>query len=355
VRRITGRRVEIFYRFYYFSPLFYRSWILAVARALRSDAPDAILLHNFSHFAPIVRRLNPTARIVLAMHCDWLVELEPKVVERRLRSVDAVTGCSGYIAQGVARRFPPFAARCHPLHNGSDTRRFARASEEDPGVRELRQSLDLGDGPVLLFTGRVCPEKGVHVLLEAMKRVRAAEPGATLLVAGPIANQPPSPLSFSKPDAWLRELEALRPDYRERLRSAAEAHGDRVRLLGPVPNDQLAPYYAIADVFVHPAIWNEPFGMTLTEAMACGCPVVSTRAGGIPEIVREGETGLLADPGDPDTLADALLELLRDPDRAKEMGARGFDRVHSTFTWEHTARTLEAVFERLPERRGDGG
>lgn len=350
LRRLTGRPVEIFHRFYYFSPFFYRCWIRAVARALRRDAPDAILLHNFSHFAPIVRRLNPDARIVLAMHCDWLVELEPKRVERRLRSVDAVTGCSRYIAEGVARSFPAYAERCHPLHNGSDTMRFAGAEDMDPRVRALRESLGLGDAPVLLFTGRVCPEKGVHVLIEAMERVRAELPRATLLVVGAISGQPPSPLWFRAPDATLRELERLRADYGERLRAAAEPHGDHVRLLGAVPNDQLAPYYAAADVFVHPAIWNEPFGMTLTEAMACGRPVVSTRAGGIPEVVQEGETGLLADPGDPVTLADGLLELLRDPARAKQMGALGFARVRATFTWEHTAHALEAVFASAEER-----
>ena len=81
--------------------------------------------------------------------------------------------------------------------------------------------------------------------------------------------------------------------------------------------------------------------MTLTEAMGCGLPVVSTVSGGIPEIVLDGETGLLARAGDSQTLADAILELAEEPDRCREMGRRGAERLREHFTWERTARRVE--------------
>ncbi len=90
-------------------------------------------------------------------------------------------------------------------------------------------------------------------------------------------------------------------------------------------------------------MWNEPFGMTLADAMAFGCPVVSTRAGGIPEIVVDGETGLLAEPGDPTSLARAIVELARDPAMRREMGRQGRARRAAHFTWELSAASLDRV------------
>lgn len=83
--------------------------------------------------------------------------------------------------------------------------------------------------------------------------------------------------------------------------------------------------------------------MIITEAMGCGLPVVSTRTGGIPEIVVDGETGVLARAGDAESLADAILELAGDPVRRREMGERGVERLRENFTWDHTARRMEAV------------
>ena len=139
------------------------------------------------------------------------------------------------------------------------------------------------------------------------------------------------------------EIEALKPDYKNHLEKLASGLGDRVHFVGKVLHEDLPAYYGLADIFVHPAVWQEPFGMIITEAMGCGLPVFSTRSGGIPEIVVDGETGLLARSGDPETLADAILDLAANPLRRSEMGKRGFERLREKFTWERTARRMEAV------------
>jgi glycosyltransferase involved in cell wall biosynthesis len=207
----------------------------------------------------------------------------------------------------------------------------------------LRAKLGLKDRTVILFVGRVCPEKGVHVLVEAMRRVEQQRADVTLLVVGGFSQQPPSPLWVQHRDEQFAEIEALKPDYKNHLERLASGLGDRIRFLGKVPHEDLPDYYGLADIFVHPAVWQEPFGMILTEAMGCGLPVVSTRSGGIPEIVVDGETGLLARTGDPQSLADAILDLVGDPVRRREMGKRGVERLRENFTWERTARRMEAV------------
>jgi glycosyltransferase involved in cell wall biosynthesis len=277
------------------------------------------------------------------MQCDWLVELEQRSTLRRLRAADAICGCSNHVAEGVARRFPELAERCHSILNASNPERFFESDGMRKRAAALRAKLGIEGQTVILFVGRVCPEKGVHVLVEAMHRVRQQRDDAVLLVAGAFSQQPPSPLWLRHRDEQFGEFEALKQNYRSHLEEAARGIEDRVHFLGKVPHEDLPDYYGLADIFVHPAIWQEPFGMILTEAMGCGLPVVSTRSGGIPEIVVDGETGLLARTGDPETLADAILDLAGDPVRRKEMGKRGAERLRDNFTWERTASRMEDV------------
>jgi glycosyltransferase involved in cell wall biosynthesis len=198
----------------------------------------------------------------------------------------------------------------------------------------------------LVFVGRITPEKGVHVLLEAMQEVVAAMPDCVLFLIGPFGSNPPSPALVLGGDPASERFEALKPGYERRLRDAAQPLGEHVRFVGVVPNDRLAGWYESCDVFVHPAVWDEPFGIVLAEAMACGLPVVSTRVGGIPEIVAHGETGMLVEPGDPKALAAAILELLRDDGRRRAMGAAGRRRVEQEFSWDRTAERLEEILLR---------
>lgn len=340
--RRLRRRLDLFDR-HYFGPRYFRGYARDIARRCAEEGSGAILVHNFAQFVPELRRANPDARIVLMMHCDWLVELDPARTESWISQADAICGCSRHIAAGVARRFPALADRCHPVLNGSNPDRFDATEAVRGRAERLRSKLGIEGKTVILFTGRVVPEKGIHVLVEAFRRVRTERPESVLLVVGSFSQQPPSPLWTHERDARFAAFEALKGDYRQHLERLADDLGDAVRIVGRVDYEELPDWYAMSDLFVHPAIWDEPFGMTLTEAMGCGRPVVSTRAGGIPEIVVDGHTGLLVPPGDAPALAEAILALAADPARRAAMGARGRERLKQSLTWEHTAGSMEAV------------
>jgi rhamnosyl/mannosyltransferase len=124
--------------------------------------------------------------------------------------------------------------------------------------------------------------------------------------------------------------------------------GNAVRFLGTLPQPRLREAYSACDLFVLPSrTRSEAFGIVLLEAMARSKPVVATQVGGIPYVVREGETGILVPPFDPIPLAEAICQLLGDPELRHRMGQAGREHVLTNFTREPVTRQLLAIYERL--------
>ena len=161
----------------------------------------------------------------------------------------------------------------------------------------------------LLFVGRMNEGKGVDVLLKAFKKVLAEFPGASLDLIG----------EDEKEQTFERHAHSLNIT-------------ERVVFHGLVPHEAIPDFYALASVVILPASWIENSPLVILEAMASGRPVVAGRIGGIPEIVIDGETGLLCSPGDPDDLSSKLLRLLRDRELAGKMGMSGRERVEKHFS-----------------------
>lgn len=180
--------------------------------------------------------------------------------------------------------------------------------------------------PVLVAAGRLARQKGIDLAVRALARVRERHPNVQLVVLG---------------EGPLRgELQAL-----ARALGVAEA----VHLPGRVGD--VAWWYRRASVVVHPARW-EGFGLVLLEAMLCARPVVAAAVSAVPEIVADGETGLLVPPDDPEALARALAALLDDPARAQRLGEAGFARARAEFSVARMAeRTLAVYEEALSARR----
>jgi glycosyltransferase involved in cell wall biosynthesis len=316
------------------SRLYYFGYALKVAWDLRARGCDVIHVHNFSQFIPLLRAFNPDSHLVLHMHCEWLSQIDPAKVRSRIARASAVVGCSQYITRKAAERFPDYKGTFMTIYNGADAS-VAQASTALPA-------------PVLLFVGRVTPEKALHTLIDAFIEVLPEFPSARLRIVGPEAITPREFIVDVVGDDSLAHLgEFYRRSYLEMLRERVPArwHG-HIEFAGKVPHAEVSRQYLAADALVNPS-FSESFGMTLIEAMMHALPVIASRAGGMPEIVKDGETGYLVDAGDVAGLADAIRRILADPVRRRDMGMAGLERARSLFSWEAVAEASEQLYTDL--------
>ncbi len=239
------------------------------------------------------------------------------------RLFDRFLPVSRYSAREL--RAPP--ERTRVIYGGADTERFR------PDPKTSRRGV--------LYVGRVTPHKGIDVLIEALP------PGAGLAVAGSAGHDPDLPER-----GYPRLLAAL-------------AAGKDVRFLGPVDEQTLPLLYREAEVVVLPSVSrtcygkdvpvSELLGLVLLEAMASATPVICSRIGGLPEIVEDGVTGFVVEPGNRAELEARLRELLGDRRLARRLGECGRDLVHDRFTWTACARRCLATYSELEaSKRGTG-
>jgi glycogen synthase len=249
------------------------------------------------------------------------------------RAADAVLATDHALVAPVLAHLGVDPARVHVVPNAVDLETIDRARHEAAGTAaRLRARLGLAAGDrVLLSVGRLEENKGFHVLAAALARLQA-DAGTT---AG-----------------WRWVLVGDGP-FRSTIASTIESAGlaSRVHLAGRIDDAELAGWYEAADVFVHPTLYEGSSLVTL-EAMACGKPVVATRAGGLPDKVRPGETGWLVAPGSAPVLAEAIGEALAaSGDRLARFGAAGRALVGQAFAWPVVAAQLEALYDALLPRR----
>ena len=224
-----------------------------------------------------------------------------------------------------------------------------------PNSKEIPASEDLPSGgsrrrhdTAVLFFGRMSPEKGCHVPLDAYASVLEQLPDARLRIAGGEAVVPIDFHVLMSSDRRTRDLAKWhRKRYMAAIRDIASSLGERVTLADWVVHENIVDEFSAAHIFVWPSVWQEPFGMPVVEAMAAGLPVVAGRSGGISESVEHGVTGRLVPRDDPHALAAAIVALLRDPARAKATGVAGRRRAAERFAWDVVARQADRAYAAL--------
>lgn len=237
------------------------------------------------------------------------------------------------ISQAVAGRLVEqgaIDARVHVVYNGLDVNDVP--TEPQP---ELYRQIGIEPGrPTIGIFSRLVPWKGHPVFLEAAALVAREVPDLQALIVG------------------AEEITA--PGYVQALQQQAQELGiaDRVHLLGH--RDDVLNLYPLVDVLVHASVRDEPFGRVIIEGMAAARPVVATRGGGTVEIVREGETGYLVPKGDAAAMAAAILRLLRDPARARQMGRMARADVAVRFRADDAARRIMAIYDQILAERNEG-
>jgi starch synthase len=237
-----------------------------------------------------------------------------------VESAAAVVAVSEGMRADVMAAYPAVSPeRVRVIRNGIDTTEYA----PDPGTDVIdRFGIDPAR-PTVVFVGRITRQKGLPVLLRA---AGALDPGTQLVIA---AGQPDTPELAAAVTTLVEQLQAARSGV--------------IWLSGMLAKREVIQLLSHATVFACPSLY-EPLGIVNLEAMACGTAVVASRVGGIPEVVADGETGLLVPPGDPVALADALNTVVRDTGRAAAMGQLGRKRAIAEFGWQAIAAQTVALY-----------
>lgn len=230
---------------------------------------------------------------------------------RALRDADWVTTVSQALLGDVRALAPEITPRSSLLHNAIPEIK----DEPTPVPVKSRR---------IICVGRLVPEKGFDLAVEAFARIHAEHPDARLVFAG------------DGPE-------------RTRLQARAGELGvtEAVEFLGWLNSQQLSGLFESSLMVLMPSRWREGFGLVALEAAVHARPVIAARVGGLPEVVLEGETGLLVEKENIDELADAALSLLRDPEYAVRLGAAARRRALSDFDFRRHADQYEALYRRL--------
>src|SRR5579875_2094261 len=289
------------------------------------QVPLAITIHS-------LEPLRPWKREQLGGGYDVTCWVERSAIQM----ADAIVAVSQGTRADVLAHFDVDPARIHVIHNGID----ARLYQPTPATDALVHYGIRPEQPYVLFVGRITRQKGIIHLVHAIPEI---DPAAQVVLC---AGAPDTPEIAAEMEAAVAAVQARRSGV--------------IWVQEMVPREAVVQLYTHAAVFCCPSIY-EPFGIINLEAMACGTPVVASAVGGIPEVVVDGETGLLVpleqqpaapfEPVDParfsHDLATAINRLLRDPALRERMGAAGRARVEREFSWRAIAERTAALYRSL--------
>ncbi|MFF3686891.1 glycogen synthase [Streptomyces sp. NPDC002187] len=322
---------------------------MGIAPAMAAAAAGADVVHSHTWYANIAghlaKLLHGTAHVLTAHSLEplrpWKAEqlgggyaLSSYCERTAVLGADRVIAVSGAMRDDLLRCYPELGPdRIAVVHNGIDTDEFRPVSDTS-------QLIPLGirtDRPTVACVARLTRQKGLLHLLRAAPYLI---PGSQLVMC------------VSAPDTV-----ELADEFSAIAEEVTERGADLVIVREPLSREALRQLLSYAGVFACPSVY-EPMGIVNLEAMACGTPVVATAVGGIPEVVADGETGLLvpfaAGPGSRGEPADAeafakdfavrVNELLADPQRSRRMGRAGRRRAADRFSWASIAAQVHEIY-----------
>jgi glycosyltransferase involved in cell wall biosynthesis len=300
-----------------------------VGRLLARIRPDVVHYHSRPAGAWLSAAFAGRAQRVVSLHSlsygwSFFYACWDRVLYRRaFRSCARVLCVSEFVKAHALALYPELEPKTRTVYNGVDGGTFHPECRTEPNGRE----------PLILYVGRVEERKGVHLLLDAFERVISRRaPTARLKIVGPHSY-------------WTAEPTAFYMALADRCRTIPG-----VELHGPTYIDgELAGVYRSATIGVVPSVFPEALGLTSLEAQASGVPVVVSNAGGLPETILPGESGVVFENGDVDELGSSVADLLEDRQRLSVMGVTARAWAMQRFSWDRIATELEQIYAQVAE------
>jgi len=204
------------------------------------------------------------------------------------------------------------------IPNGIDLNKFEIRNSK----LEIRERLGLKDEFVIMTVARLEKVKGIEYLIESMSNVKSQIPNAICLIVGDGSEK--------------KNLELLTLNLKLQ---------DRVKFLGQIPNEKIPEHLAVADCFVLPSL-KEGFGISILEAMACKVPVIGTNIGGIPDIIKSGENGVLIEPKNPEAIAKAIYKIYSQPKFARNLVQNAKSNLEK-YDWKRISEKVNQIYLKL--------
>lgn len=298
------------------------AFIKGTIHAVEIFKPDIIHVHHIMINAWAARFVRSMfgAKIILTSHGSCMQAISRdrryfRLTRDALWAANAVTVVSGDSRAKFLKTFgKDLSAKTRTIPGGI---RLSLFPEIRPNVDHLREKLQISGKKVALFTGRMISEKGVEYLVKAAGRIH----GVVILAGdGP-----------------------QRPRLEELVKTMNLTNVIILPFLKKY--EEFLDLYYLADVFVSPAVWDEPLGLTIIEAMAAKTPVIVTRKGGVTMAVKDGINGLYVRPRNSTEIASSVNRLFANPELCRKMGERGRRVVEARFTWTKIAERFDKLYE----------
>lgn len=366
------------------SSLFYGvTYGIKIGLILQREQFDIVHIHGFSNLVTLIRALNPRIRILLHTNQAPQKQRSKKLKAAYITQCDLIVSNSKKLRDLLRSDYPQFSNRFTYIYNGVDSARFyptntaGKAINQQPAsehkmlyatrvsmarqfglsrsnIKEIDQthfativptpnSRDARQAQTILYVGDLTPEQGVHDLIDAFAQISAHFPQIKLELIG----------STNPAIVPSNIIPALTPlyigDYLEHLKKRIPKHlKKRIVFHKPLAQAELISRYQACNLVIH-AGYSGGYNMSLAEAGACGKPVIATTALINADIVRDGETGFVVEPGEVYLLAQAIGILLQDVKEQARMGQNGRVRVKYLFEWDQVAITTISIYRYLLE------
>lgn len=310
-----------------------------VLKTLSTQSFDIIQVFNRPAFVARVKKVAPESKVVLSLHNLFFgtKRLSEEEAEECFHHTDYMVTVSQFIADHITQYGFP-TNQVQPVYSGVDLNDFPIRDTElwDKWRYDIRKKWRIPrHSKVVLFAGRLIPDKGCHVLLESMKTLIQEFPDLYLLVVG---------------SKWYSGH--IQTPYIKAIWKEAKKLAPHIIFTSYIPVDNINQYYAAADLFVCASQWEEPLARVHYEAMASGLPIITTERGGNREVMEDGVNGFcLTEYDQPEAFTSSISLLLQDEERARQIGENARRLAEVEYPFERVAHELHHIYERLLHNR----